>query len=51
MYTNDMKNALNLAAKAERRANFVSCPLFANVFKNNITSSVIHLIVCLLKIE
>ena len=30
-------------------ADIVSCPLFANVFKKNITSSVIHIF--LLKIE
>ena len=29
----------------------VSCPLFANVIKNNKTSSVMHIIVCPLKTE
>ena len=32
-------------------ANIVSCPLFANVIKNNITNLVIPIIVCLLKTE
>ena len=57
MYTSDMKNVLNLATEAKR--SFVSAilslgkhyflPLFVNVIKNNITSSVIRIIVCLLK--
>ena len=47
MYTSDMKNALNLVVEAKRShwADFVSCPLFANVIKNNIISLVIHIIV------
>ena len=44
MYTSDMRNALNLVAST-------NLSLFANVFKNNITSSVIHIIVRLLKTE
>ena len=54
MYTSDMKNALNLVVEAKRScrwADIVSCPLFANVFKNNITSPVIHIVVCMLKTE
>ena len=47
MYKSYMKNALNLALEA----NIFYCLLFANVIKNNITSLVIHIIVCLLKIE
>ena len=35
----------------EAKANIVSCHLFANVIKNNITSSIIHIIVCLLMTE
>ena len=52
MYTSDMKNALNLTVEAKRIlswANIVSCPLFSNAIKNNITRSIIHIIVCLLK--
>ena len=54
MYTSYMKNALNLAAEA--KANLLSdrhcfLPLFANVIKNNITSSIIHIIVCMSKTE
>ena len=45
MYTSYIKKALNIAAEAK----LCSRPLFANVIKNNITSSVIHIIVCLLK--
>ena len=58
MYTSDMKNARNLAAEAKRFASVIlslgkHCflPLFANVIKNNITSSTINIIVCLLKTE
>ena len=52
MYTSYMKNVLNFAPEANCRwADIVSYPLFANVIKNNITSSVIHIIVCLLKTE
>ena len=32
-------------------ADFASCPLFANVIKNNIISSVMHIIICLLETE
>ena len=49
-YKSYMKNALNLTTEANW-VDIVSCPLFSNVIKNNITSSVIHIIVCLLKIE
>ena len=51
-YNSYMKNALYLAASAILllgKHGFL--PLFANVFKNNITSSVRHIIVCMLKIE
>ena len=34
-----------------KKANEYNKLLFANVIKNNITSSVIHIIVCLLKTE
>ena len=52
MYTSDRKNALNLAAEAKLSlVDIVFCPLFVNVIKNNITSLVIHIIVCLLKTE
>ena len=51
MYTSNMKNALNLAPEAKQWAVFVSCLLFANVIKNNIISSVMHIIICLPKIE
>ena len=45
-YTSYMKNVMNLASEAKRRwADFVSCPLFANVIQNNIISSIIHIIV------
>ena len=50
MYTSDIKNALNLPASAKRTYRYVdivSCPLFVNVIKNNIISSVIHIIICL----
>ena len=55
MYKSHMKNALYLAASVKLR--FASAilslgkhyflPLFANVIKNNITSSETHIIVCL----
>ena len=54
MYTSDMKNVLNLAVEAKRScrwADMISCPLIANVIKNNIISSVMHIIVCLPKTE
>ena len=52
MYTSDRKNALNLAASAILLlGRHCSYPLFVNVIKNNITSLVIHIIVCLLKTE
>ena len=54
MYTSYMKNVLNLATEAKRSCrleDIVSCPLIANVIKNNIISSVIHIIVCLPKTE
>ena len=52
MYTSDMKNALNLASLTIwSLGRHCSRPLFANVFKNNITSSVIHIIVRLPKTE
>ena len=47
MYKSYMINVLYLAAEANQSV----LPLIANVIKNNITSSVIHIIVCLLKIE
>ena len=51
-YRSYMKNALNLAASANLLlGRHCSRPLFVNVFKNNITNSVIHIIVCLPKIE
>ena len=52
MYNSYIKNALYLAASAKRSwVDFVSCPLFANVFKNKIKNSETHIIVCLLKTE
>ena len=47
MYKSYMINALYLAVEAKRSI----LPFIANVIKNNIISSVIHIIVCLLKIE
>ena len=47
-----MKNSMYLAAEAKRtlgKHGFLL--LFGNVFKNNITSSVRHIIVCLFKTE
>ena len=49
-YNSYMKNALYLAVEAKLslgKHGFL--PLFSNVFKNNITSLVRHIIVCLLK--
>ena len=53
MYTSDMKNALNLASpwRSCRWADIVSYSLIANVIKNNIISSVMHIILCLPKTE
>ena len=51
MYKSYMKNDLYLAVEAKRMGGQCFLPLFANVIKNNITSSVIHIIVCLLKTE
>ena len=34
-----------------RWTNIVSCPLFDNGIKNDITNSVTHIIVCLLKTD
>ena len=52
MYISDMKNALNLAALTILSlGRLCFLPLFANVIKNNITSLVIYIIVCLPKTE
>ena len=52
MYTSDRKNALNLVTSAILSlGRHCFLPLFVNVIKNNITSSVIHIIVCLFKTE
>ena len=52
MYKSYMKNALNLASSAKlilSLSKHCFLPLFANVIKNNITSLVIYIIVCLPK--
>ena len=49
MYTSYMKNVMNLASEANSRHYFL--PLIANVIKNNIISSVMHIIVGLPKTE
>ena len=49
MYTSYMKNVPNLVAEANGRHCFL--PLIANVIKSNIISSIMHIIVCLPKIE
>ena len=52
MYKSYMKDVLYLIASAILSlGKHCSCPLFANVIKNKITSSVIYIIVCLPKIE
>ena len=46
-----MKTVLHFASAILSLGKHGFLPLFANVFKNNITSSVRHIIVCLLKTE
>ena len=52
MYKSYMKNALYLATSAILSlGKHCFLPLIANVIKNNITRSVIHICVCLVKTE
>ena len=52
MYKSYMTNALYLTALAILSlGKHCFLPLFANVIKNKITSSVTHIIVCLLKTD
>ena len=52
MYKSYMKNVLYLAASAILSlGKHYSYPLFANVIKNKMTSSLIYIIICLSKTE
>ena len=52
MHISDMQNALSLVTSVILSlGRHCSRPLFSNVFKNNITSSIMHISVCLLKTE
>ena len=54
MYTSCVKNTLYLATSAKQirsLGKYCFLTLFDNVIKNDITNSVAHIIVCLLKTE